>query len=163
MLKNRYRGRSKFSRSRSSDRRMDRQTDRVAQPASKNAIKSLCDGQTDKTTDRRNKLEVACRKCSLRQVTLRPTSVGAVEVDGGGELHEGDVVVELFAFVVSFVDMDLDDSVVFLGAITSLQVPFAGADLRKQELGLFIQSEANKIERLSDRQIIRKRDQQQKE
>jgi len=55
-------------------------------------------------------------------------SVGAVEVDGGGELHEGDVVVELFAFVVSFVDMDLGDSVVFLGAITSLQVPFAGAD-----------------------------------
>jgi len=55
-------------------------------------------------------------------------SVGAAEVDGGGELHEGDVVIELFAFVVSFMDMDLGDSVVFLGAISSLQVPFAGAD-----------------------------------
>jgi len=55
-------------------------------------------------------------------------SVGAIHVDGSSELQEGDVVVELFALVVLFVDMDLGDSVVFLGAITSLQVPFAGAD-----------------------------------
>merc|ERR1712126_620217 len=55
------------------------------------------------------------------------SSVGAREVDGLSELHEGDVV-ELFGAVVALVDMDLGDSEVFLGAITSLQVPFSNTD-----------------------------------
>jgi len=56
------------------------------------------------------------------------SSVGSREVDGLSELHEGDVVVELFGAVVALVDMDLGDSEVFLGAITSLQVPFSNTD-----------------------------------
>jgi len=55
-------------------------------------------------------------------------SIGGVEVDGGGEFHESDVIVELFAHVVSVVDMELGHFVVFLGAIISLQLPFADAD-----------------------------------
>ena len=48
--------------------------------------------------------------------------------------------------------MDLGDSVVFLGAITSLQVPFDGADLKRQELGLFIHLERDKIDRKTEGQ-----------
>ena len=60
------------------------------------------------------------------------TSVGAGEVNGLGELHEGDVVVELFGAVVALVDVDLGDLEVLLGAITSLQVPFTNADLSQE-------------------------------
>jgi len=56
------------------------------------------------------------------------SSVGSREVDGLSELHEGDVVVELFGAVVALVDVDLGNLEVFLGAITSLQVPFTNTD-----------------------------------
>jgi len=56
------------------------------------------------------------------------SSVRAGEVDGLSELHEGDVVVELLGAVVALVDMDLGDSHVLLGAVTSLQVPFSNTD-----------------------------------
>jgi len=56
------------------------------------------------------------------------SSVGAGEVDRFSELHEGNVVVELFGAVVALMDVDLGDSKVLLGAIASLQVPFTNAD-----------------------------------
>merc|ERR1719210_1389736 len=65
------------------------------------------------------------------------SSVGAGEVDRFSQLHEGNVVVELFGAVVALMDVDLGDSKVLLGAIASLQVPFTNADgVRTGVLGL---------------------------
>ena len=47
-----------------------------------------------------------------------------------GELHEGDVIVELFGAVVALVDMDFRDGMVFFGSILLLQVPFTNTDLK---------------------------------
>jgi len=56
------------------------------------------------------------------------SGVGAGEVDGLGELHESNVVVELLGPVVALVDVDLGDGEVFLGSVTVLQVPFSNTD-----------------------------------
>jgi len=56
------------------------------------------------------------------------SSIRSGEVDWFGELHESDVVVELFWVVVSLVNVDLGNVHVNFGAITSLQLPLAGTD-----------------------------------
>ena len=68
------------------------------------------------------------------------TGIRSGEVDGLGELHEGDVIVELFGAVVSLVDVDFGDGMVFLGSILRLQVPFTDAD--RVGSGVFGLSEA---------------------
>jgi len=56
------------------------------------------------------------------------SSIRSGEVDWFGELHEGDIVVELFWAVVAFVNMNLGNSEVFLGPVAALQVVFANTD-----------------------------------
>jgi len=62
------------------------------------------------------------------------------EVHRLGQLHEGNIVVELFGAVVSLVDVDFGDGVVFFGSILRLQVPFTDAD--RVGSGVFGLSEA---------------------
>jgi len=55
-------------------------------------------------------------------------SIRSGEVDWAGELHEGDVVVELFGTIVALVNVDLRDGKVLLGTVLSLQVVLANAN-----------------------------------
>jgi len=55
-------------------------------------------------------------------------SIWAAEINGLGEFHEGDIVVELLGAVVAFVNPDVGNGHVLLSTISFLQEPFSSAN-----------------------------------